>query len=160
MKPSAAACCSAVFVRRLYAGCAFVGLSVQTELGVGPAGLAWENTLIVDKVVDRWEIAYNLEVEAAWTGDKTFEFEENEGEIVQLLGVSYEVQPSLFLGGEMLYEIPLPDWESGERTNLFLGPNLSLHREGWALTATSLLLLSGGDDEPAFQLRLVFEVDF
>ena len=139
-------------------GC--VGLAVQTELGLGPAGLEWENTLIVDKIVDRWEAAWNLKVEAGWEGDQLLDFEHADGEIAEAAGVSYEIDPTMLVGAEFLHEIPLPDWNTGERQNLFLGPNLSLHRPVWALTLTPLFLLAGGDDEPRFQLRLLFEVDF
>ncbi|HEX5051806.1 MAG TPA: hypothetical protein VFZ65_08550 [Planctomycetota bacterium] len=137
-----------------------VGFAYKTELGLGPRMLEWENVLIVDKIVDRWEIAYNLMLGAGWEGEKTFEFEESEGELRQSLGASYEFQPTLFVGAELFYEKPLPDWEWEGRENFFLGPNLAVRGHEWALTTTALFLGSGGDDEPAFQLRVIFEVDF
>ncbi|MEO6594839.1 MAG: hypothetical protein ABIP94_08815 [Planctomycetota bacterium] len=137
-----------------------VGLAYKTEIGLGPHMLEWENVVIVDKILERWELAYNLMVGAGWEGEKLFEFEDREGEIRQTAGVSYEVDPTLFVGGELLYEIPLPDWRSGGRENLFLGPNVAWRGHEWALTATPLFLLNGGDDEPRFQLRFIFEIDF
>lgn len=137
-----------------------VGLAYKTEVGLGPRALEWENTLIVDKIIGRWEIGYNFTLEAGWEGEKFLELEESEGELRQEAGVSYELEPTIFIGGEVVHEKPLPDWRTSARENLFVGPDLALRGREWALTTTALFLLNGGDDEPLFQLRIIFEIDF
>lgn len=136
------------------------GLALKTEVEFGHAESEWKNRLVVDKTVGRWQCAYNLTLEAAWEGDHAFDFGDCSGELVQALGVSLELDPTTYVGAELLWEEPLPDWDTGAEQNVFLGPNLALHGANWSLTATPLLLLTGADDEPDFQLRLLFEVGF
>ncbi|MCA8966343.1 MAG: hypothetical protein H6838_19080 [Planctomycetes bacterium] len=137
-----------------------LGFGVKTELEFGSRELEWKNTLLVDKVVDRWEFAYNFQLTTAFEGEKTFEYEESEGEIRNTFGISRELDPTRYLGAELAWEIPLPDWETGATQNVYLGPNFAYHGHEWALGATPMFLLSGDDDEPSFVLRLIFELDF
>ena len=136
-----------------------IGAAYKTELGIGPHELEWENELILDRWLGRWVVAYNLKVEAALEGDKSFEYEEGEVAVSQALGASYEVDPMLFLGGEFVYEIP-PEWDWGDRQNFFIGPNLSFRGEEWAFTTTALFLADGEATAPEFQLRLIVEFEF
>jgi hypothetical protein len=54
-----------------------IGAAYKTELGFGPRELEWENELILDRWLGRWVVAYNLRVEAALEGEKSFEYEES-----------------------------------------------------------------------------------
>ena len=139
-----------------------VGVAAKLEVGGGDRHVGVEGKVIVDKYIDKWLPAYNLVLEAEWGGP---DFEDHEGEIVQSAGVSYEVTTGLFLGVELLHEIPLPDWQASEKSNFFMGPNISYHRGAyesgnWAITVTPLIRVSGGDEEPALQVRILFELDF
>ncbi|MCA8977782.1 MAG: hypothetical protein KDC98_23860 [Planctomycetes bacterium] len=136
-----------------------LGVAFKTELGLGPHELEWQNVLVLDKIVDRWEVAYNLVAEAGLESDRLFEFGDGELGITQKLGVSYEVEPSLYVGAEMVYEIP-PDWTWGERQNFFAGPDLAVRGNEWAMVMTAMALLDGEATAPEFQFRLVFEIDF
>ncbi|GEM_PF-279671 len=137
-----------------------VGLGWRTEVGLGRERLEWENRLIVDKVVDQWEFAYNLIIGADWGGEKYFDYDENGGEVVQSFGVSCEVNPNWYLGAEVLHEIPMPDWDPVSEHNLFVGPNVAYHGNGWAVAATALFQAVGADDEPQLFARCIFEIDF
>lgn len=136
------------------------GLGFKTEVGVGRESTDWENILIVDKVMGRWEFCYNFVVGADWEGERYFHYDENGGELANRFGVSYELSPAWFIGGELVHEIPLPDWKSGEDQNLFVGPNFSYRGHNWAVTTTALFLATGGEDEPKFELQTIFEIDF
>jgi hypothetical protein len=136
------------------------GLGFRAEIGVGREMLEWENVLIIDKVIDRWELCYNFVIEPDWEGEKYFHFDEHGGELANRFGVSYELNPSWFVGGELVHEIPLPDWKTGEDQNVFLGPNFSYRGHDWAVTTTALFLVTGGDDESKFKIRAIFEIDF
>lgn len=137
-----------------------LGLGWKTEVGIGRERLEWENRLIVDKVVDQWEFAYNLILGADWGGEKYFNYDENGGEVVQSFGVSYELNPNWYLGAEVLHEIPMPDWDPVSEHNLFVGPNVAYHGKGWAVAATALFQAVGADDEPQLFARCIFEIDF
>lgn len=136
-----------------------VGLAFKVEAGVGPQAAVLENRLIIDKALDRFFLAYNLVVEAQWAGED-YGYHQSNGEIMQSLGGSYEINPRMFAGVETVWEIPLPDWHTGEHEDLFMGPNFSYRGENWAITTTLLGKITGGDDAPHAQVRVLFEVDF
>jgi hypothetical protein len=136
-----------------------IGVGFKTELGLGPGELEWENVLILDKIVDRWEVAYNLIATAGFEGDKTFSYHEGELAVTQTAGLSYEMNPTLYWGCEIVHEIP-PEWTWGERQSWFAGVTVAVRGDEWALTTTPMFLLDGIADAPRFQLRLLFEVDF
>lgn len=136
-----------------------LGAAFKTEVGVGPEAIEWANELILDKWIGRWVVAYNFRIDAGWQGDRSWHFEDSEVAVEQALGASYEINPRLCVGGELLYELP-PKWSWGDRQNFFIGPNLAFRGEGWALTSTALFLADGEQDEPLFQLRVLFEFEF
>lgn len=136
------------------------GLGFKSELAIGRNKIEWENVFIIDKVIDRWEFCYNFVVAPDWEGERYFHFDEHGGELINRFGVSYELSPAWFVGGELIHEIPLPDWKSGTHQNLFIGPNFSYRGHNWAITTTALFLVTGGRDEPQFRLGTVFEIDF
>ena len=137
-----------------------IGLGFKSEVGIGRESLDWENVFIVDKVIDRWEFCYNFVIGVDWGGPDYFEFDEHGGELVNRFGISLELNPAWFVGAELLHEIPMPDWKSGEDQNVFLGPNFSYRGHNWAITTTALFLATGGNDEPDFRVQTVFEIDF
>jgi len=137
-----------------------IGLGFKTEIEIGRESLHWENVFIVDKVIDKWEFCYNFVIEPDWEGPRYFKYEDSGGELANRFGVSYELSPAWFVGGELIHEIPLPDWKSGEKQNLFIGPNFSYRGHNWAITTTALFLAMGGRDEAQFKLQTIFEIDF
>jgi hypothetical protein len=131
------------------------GLASYHEIKVGDEFLELENKLILEARRDRITWVHNLTLEAEWKGQ---DLDERSGEITNSFGVSYESSPRFFFGAEALHEIPLPDWESLGKSNLFAGPNASVRFGGaanWWLTTTALARLGGADDEPEYQLRLI-----
>lgn len=137
---------------------ATLGAAFKTELGIGPRELEWENVLVLDKIVGRWDVAYNLALEFELESERSFQYEEGELGGFQALGVSYELTPALYVGGEVLHQIP-KEWSWGERQSFLAGPNAAIRGNEWALTTTAMFLADGIADAPEFQLRFLFEVD-
>ncbi len=135
----------------------FVGLSLYQEITGGRRVFASETKLIAQRNFGPLIVAYNFSVEATWGGES---LREQDGEISQALGASYEITPRLSLGVELLHEIVLPEWDrqTGNQ-NFFLGPNLSLRGNGWFSTLTFLVQATSTADEPAAEARLIFGLD-
>lgn len=96
-------------------------------------------------------------MEATWSGES---LGEQDGEISQALGASYEITPRLSVGIESLHEIVLPEWDRQTgKQNFFLGPNLSLRGNGWFSTLIFLVQATSTADEPGAEARLIFGFD-
>jgi hypothetical protein len=138
-----------------------IGSAVLTEVSIGEDEFKLEGTGILQKNVGKWQFAYNLTLEAKWATDAAGErYSDAQGEIANRLAADYEFTPKWFVGGELVHEIPMPQWEATEKSNLFIGPDISSHHEGWAVTVAALWLVSGGPDEADVQVRTLFEFDF
>src|SRR5262249_16865271 len=132
---------------------------------VGPDRTGLEGRLILQKNFDRVILAYNVRLEAEWAKEKGEDERGRDGEVVQSMGASLELSPNWFIGAELVREIPPPEWHTGAAQNVFIGPNVSYHANfvngrNWALTTTALARVTDAEDEPAFQLRAIFEFDF
>jgi hypothetical protein len=134
-----------------------IGLSLYQEVEVGYRFFESESKLIAQKNFGRLTIAYNATLEAIWEGH---ELEEQEGELQQSLGLSYEINPHVFVGAECLHEIAIPEWEKAERPFFFAGPNFSVRSGRYWATLTALAQLTGAGDEPDVQLRAIFGFSF
>lgn len=132
-----------------------VGVATYHEVKIGDEFLELENKLILEARSGPATYVYNLTLEAEWEGSS---YDERSGEIGNSLGVSWEASPRFFYGAELLHEVPLPDWKTDGKANLFAGPNLSYRFGGTAdawITTTALAQLGGADDEPAYQMRVI-----
>ncbi len=135
-----------------------VGISLYEEIRVGDRLVESESKLIAQKNLGPLIIAYNATLEAVWKGSG---LEEQEGELQQALGASYELSPSLSAGLEMLHEFVFPKWDASEHTqNFFIGPNLSLRRGRWFATVTALAQATQTADEPDWQIRTIVGFGF
>ncbi len=143
-----------------------VGIGSKFEVGISEDVFSLEGKLIVQKTWNKFELVYNANIEAEWESEGDKRYTMKHGEFSQTIGASYEVTGGFFLGAELLHEAPMPDWHTGEVQNLFIGPNASFHspldekQRNWAITVTPLAFVAGGDDEPRFQLRMIFEIEF
>lgn len=135
----------------------FLGLALYQEVKVGRRFFESESKLIAQKNFGRLTVAYNATLEAVWEGQ---DLEEQEGELAQSLGVSYEVTPRFFVGAECLHEIALPEWENAERGFFFAGPNVSVRSGKYWATVSALAQLTRAGDEPDFQVRTIVGVEF
>lgn len=134
-----------------------IGLSLYQEVKVGHQFFESESKLIAQKNFGRLTVAYNATLEAVWEGQG---LEEQEGELQQSLGLSYEINPHIFVGAECLHEIAIPEWENAERPFFFAGPNVSVRSGRYWGTLTALAQLTRAGDEPDLQLRAIFGFSF
>lgn len=134
-----------------------IGLAAYQEFKGGYHFFESESKLLAQKNLGRFVVAYNATLEAEWEGEG---LEEREGEFQQSLGLSYEINPHLLLGAELVHEIAFPDWSEPEPAKFFAGPNISVRRGNWWGTLTALAQVTGDGGEPDLQVRTIFGFSF
>lgn len=115
-----------------------------------------EAKLLLQKNLGAWMLVYNIGGEIAWEDD----YQNDEAELVQSAGVSYQINPSWSAGAEVLHEIAVPDVDTIGDSGLFIGPNVSWRNNRFAVAVTGLWQVTALADEPDFQLRTLLSVDF
>lgn len=115
-----------------------------------------EAKLLLQKNIGRWMFVYNIGGAVEWEDD----YKEDEAELMQSAGASYQINPSWSLGAEVLHEIGVPDVEEFGDSAVYLGPNASWRMDRFSIALTGLWQLTSLDDEPDFQLRTIFAIDF
>lgn len=138
-------------------GSTALGAALYGEVKLDSELFELEGKLLLEKPLGPWTLAYNAVVEAEWEEE---DWVEDNGELAQLLGFSRRLSPRLSLGGELLHEIAVPDWQETADGVLWVGPNLALRGRGWWTTVTSLFQLSGEEDEPGLQVRALIGKPF
>jgi hypothetical protein len=134
-----------------------IGLSVYGEVKGGEKLFELESKLILEKDFGAWAIAYNLALEAEW---EEKHWVEDNGEIQQTAGISYQFSPKFLAGIELVHEIGIPDWKGAKgKAEFYLGPNFSYRAKSWWFTITPLFQVSDIEDEPDFQLQFVMGID-
>ncbi|MCX5660526.1 MAG: hypothetical protein NTW19_12505 [Planctomycetota bacterium] len=134
------------------------GLAVYGEYNGGPDLHALETKVLVQKNIDRWVLAYNVSLEAAWEQEDGLW--NTECEFQQTVGVSYEVCPKFTLGVELLHQVDFPHWSEQEEHQLYAGPNMSYRAGSWWVTVTPLIQVTSNHAEPDFQTRLIAGINF
>jgi hypothetical protein len=135
-----------------------IGFSVYQEIKAGDRIFELESKLIAQKNFGPLILAYNATLEAVWEGG---EWEERAGELQQSFGASYELDPRISIGAELLHEFVFPEWRDRETIrNFFAGPNVSFRSGNWFVTVTGLAQATNTEDEPEFQMRTIFGVAF
>ena len=134
-----------------------LGLALYGEVKIGDEFFELEGKLLVQKNFGPVAAVYNFIIEAEYEGAH---LGDDNGKIEQTAGLSYQVSPSFLVGGEFVHEVGFPDWDSTGHNVLYLGPNASWRHRKWWVTATQLFQVSNVHDEPNFQTRLLFGVDF
>jgi hypothetical protein len=135
-----------------------IGISLYQEISGGRQHFESESKLIAQKNLGPLILDYNLTLEAEWEEQG---LREQQGELQQAFGASYEFAPRLSVGIELLHEFVFPDWRDGDKIrNVFIGPNISYRQRNWFVTVTALAQATDTSGEPDFQLRTIFGVGF
>ncbi len=134
-----------------------LGMAVYGEIKGGDELIELEAKLLLQKNIGSWIVAWNGTFEAEWEGE---DYHEDKGELQQTLGVSYQIDPRLSLGAELIHEVEYNDWSHWEDHTVYLGPNISYRAQGWWMTVTPTFQLTDVDGEADFQTRLIFGFDF
>ena len=135
----------------------WLGLAVYEEIKAGSEIFELESKVILQKNIGRWIAAYNATLEAEWEGS---DWSEKSGEFSEALGISYEIIPAYSVGVELLHEIDIPDWQRGNRSIVYAGPNVSYRRGRWWITLTELFQATGVGSETNFQTRAIVGYSF
>ena len=69
-------------------------------------------------------------------------------------------RPALLAGFELLHEIEYEDWSAWSDHVVYAGPNFGYRTSTWWITVTALGQLTDVDEEPDFQMRVIFGFDF
>jgi len=93
------------------------GIALYEEIKAGDRRFELESKLIVQKNFGPLILDYNATLEAEWAGDS---LEENDGELQQALGASYEISPRVSVGLEMIHEFVFPGWRDQKKIRKFL----------------------------------------
>jgi hypothetical protein len=132
------------------------GSAVYGELKGSDDFIELEAKLLLQKNCGAWMFVYNVGGEIAWEDD----YQEDEAELAQTLGVSYQINPSWSVGVEALHEIGVPDVEEIGDSGVFVGPNVAWRQDRFAVAMTGLWQVTNLADEPDFQLRTIFSISF
>jgi hypothetical protein len=140
------------------------GLALYGETAIGDELFTLEGKIIVDKEVDNWLFIYNATIEAEWEGE---DYGEDKGVFEQTFAASQEIADDLFLGVEVLHEVEFGDWSTTGHNVIYVGPNLSFEVDPgggavseWWVTIAPLLQVTDVSDEPDFQVRMIFGIEF
>lgn len=135
-----------------------VGLSVYEEIQIGRQHFELESKLIAQKNFGRLIFDYNLTLEAEWEEQG---LQQQQGELQQAFGASYELSPRISVGLEFLHEFVFPDWRDEEKLrNVFVGPNVAFRHQNWFVTVTALAQPTNTADEADFTVRTIFGFGF
>lgn len=134
-----------------------LGSSLYAEIKGYEDFLELESKVLLQKNFGPLAVVYNVGLEAEWEGEG---LNEEKGEFVETLGLSYLVKPNIGIGAELLHEIEIPEWEEAGDSALYLGPNVTLRAGRLWATVAGLWQVSGLDGEPDFQLRTIVGLHF
>jgi len=134
-----------------------LGVAIYGEVKLGDEVIALEAKLLLQKNIGAWVFAWNGTFEAEWEGER---LDEDKLELEQTLAVSYQIDPSLLVGAELLHEIEYDDWSEWEDHIVSIGPNASWRPGAWWITATALWQVTDVESEANFQARVIFGFDF
>lgn len=132
------------------------GSAIYGEIKGSDDFIELEAKLLLQKNIGPWMFVYNIGGAVEWEDD----YKHDEAELEQSLGVAYQFSPAWSVGMECLHEIAIPDVEELGDSGVYLGPNVSWRHDRFSMAATALWQVTSLDDEPDFQLRTIFSIDF
>ena len=137
----------------------FLGSALYLEGAIGDRVASLEAKLLLQKNFGPLTIAYNFVTEFEWEGAH---LDAEEIAIEQTLGVSYQISPAFSVGGELVHEIEITDWNASnaEKAYLYVGPNVTYRHKYFFATATALWRTTDNPGASDMQARLIFGVDF
>ena len=132
------------------------GSAVYGEIKGSDDFIELEAKLLLQKNLGQWMFVYNVGGAIEWED----EYKNDEAELMQSAGVSYQINPVWSVGAEILHEIAVPDTDSIGDNGVFLGPSAAWRNDRFSIALTGLWQLTSLGGEPDFQLRTLFSVDF
>ncbi len=134
-----------------------IGFTPYFEVLAGEELLKLEGKLILQKNLESWIFAYNFVLESEWKGSG---LGESNGEIKNLLGVSYKFADDWFAGFEFQHEIEIEGWSEWSDHSFYVGPNLTYKTGRVFVTLTPLIQVSSQSGEPNLMARTIVGYEF
>jgi hypothetical protein len=133
----------------------FLGSALYGEILVGDEQIVLEGKILLQKNFGPLIAVYNGVIEAEWEGSSLGDLDERVGVWENIVGLSYQVTPSFFVGFEALHEVEFPDWSSAGDHVVYVGPNISYRKNSFFITAAGLFQATDVEGEPESQLRVI-----
>lgn len=137
-----------------------IGSALYAEAKLGDQLFKLEGKVLLQKNFGPIVLVYNGGIEAEWEGDNLEQLDEETGEFKQFFGISYQVTPKFFIGGEFMHELQFADWSTGSAPLLYAGPNASFRHDRYFITTTAMMQVTSVSDESDFQLRAIVGMHF
>jgi len=133
----------------------FLGSALYGEVLVGDEMVVLEGKLLLQKNFGPLIAIYNAVIEAEWEGSSLGNLDERVGVWENIFGLSYQINPSFFIGLEGLHEVEFADWSEAGDHVFSVGPNFSFRKGNFFVTASALFQVTDVEGEPDNQLRLI-----
>ncbi len=137
-----------------------LGSALYGEALVGDQIAVLEGKLLLQKNFGPFTAVYNLVIEAEWEGEDLGNLNESVGVWQNTFGLSYQVNPSFFVGMEALHEVEFADWSDAGDHVLYVGPNISFRKGNVFATIAGLFQATDVASEPNTQLRIIVGITF
>ncbi len=134
---------------------AVFGSAVYGEVLIGDEQVKLEPKLLLQKNFGPLIAVYNLVLEAEWEGEDLRNLDDKGGVWENTFGLSYQINPSLFMGIEALHEQEFADWSDAGDHVVYAGPNLSCRQGAFFVTVAGLLQATDVDGEAEAQVRMI-----
>lgn len=134
----------------------WIGSALYLEATMNDVNLELEPKLLLQKNFGPLIVSYNGVVEAHWEDH----YKDRVGVLEQTLGLSYQVRPTIAVGFEAKQEIEYENWTHSGGNAVFVGPNVSFHKDQFFGAATCLFRVSDVTGEPHIELGCVLGVHF
>lgn len=135
----------------------FLGSALYGEFLIGEDLIELEFKVLLEKNLGPFKVVYNAILEAEW---EEANLSEKKGEFAQTAGISCDLNKSFSAGAELLHEIEIPNWEEAGDSVVYAGPNVSVRMGRTFATVAGLWQVTHVEEEPDFQARLIFGIDF
>jgi hypothetical protein len=132
-----------------------LGSALYGEVLVGDEELVLEGKVLLQKNFGPFVAVYNLVIEAEWEGEDLGNLDESVGVWENTFGISYQVNPSFFIGVEALHEVEFEEWKHAGDHAFYVGPNLSFRKGGFFATFAGLFQATDVEGEPDTQVRMI-----
>lgn len=133
----------------------FLGSALYGEVTVGDEEFALEGKLLLQKNLGPLTAVYNLVVEAEWEGENLQHLDERVGVWENTLGLSYQINPNLMVGLEVIHALEWANWEQAGKHVVYAGPNISCRAGTCFVTLAALSQVTEVPDEADSQVRLI-----
>jgi hypothetical protein len=133
----------------------WLGSALYGEVLVGDEELVLEGKLLLQKNFGPLIAVYNLIIEAEWEGEDLGDLDESVGVWENTFGLSYQINPNLFVGVEALHEVEFEEWKDAGDHVFYVGPNISFRTGNFFATFAGLFQATDVDGEPDAQVRMI-----